>query len=202
MPDRTAEVGESLAVDVPGAFRVPDRDALTYASSSSSSSSSSPDVAAVPVAGSVVTVAPLSAGAARVTVTATDAGGSNRSAEQTFAVTVSRASPTAWTDDPIRPGVTPVKAVHFRELRARIDALRADAGLPANGWTDPELTPGVTPIESVHLTELPAALDAAYDAAGQPVPTWTGAAVTAGTVIEAVHLTALRAAVLELETRR
>ena len=38
-----------------------------------------------------------------------------------------------------------------------------------------------------------------YDAAGQPVPTWTGAAVTAGTVIEAAHLTALRAAVLELE---
>ena len=111
-------------------------------------------------------------------------------------VTVYQASPTAWTDDPIRPRVTPVRAIHFLELRARIDALRRGAGLPAFGWTDPTLTPGVTPVERVHLTELRAVLAEAYVAAGHAASAWTGAAVTAGTsVIEAAHLTALRAAV-------
>ena len=118
-------------------------------------------------------------------------------------VTVYQASPTAWTDDPIRPGVTPVRAIHFLELRARIDALRAAAGLLAYGWTDPELIPGVTPVERVHLTELRAVLAEAYVAAGHAASAWTGAAVTAGTsVIEAAHLEALRAAVGALEARR
>ena len=39
-------------------------------------------------------------------------------------VTVYQASPTVFTDHPIERGVTPVKAIHFLELRARIDALR------------------------------------------------------------------------------
>ena len=37
------------------------------------------------------------------------------------------------------PGVTPVRAVHLLELRARIDGLRAR--LPAFAWTDPEIVP-------------------------------------------------------------
>ena len=57
---------------------------MTYAAASSSL-----DVAvSVSVSGSVVTVMPLTAGTAAVTVTATDAGGSNRSATREFAVTV------------------------------------------------------------------------------------------------------------------
>ena len=117
-------------------------------------------------------------------------------------VTVYQASPTAWTNDPIRPGVTPVRAIHFLELRARIDALRRDAGLPAYGWMD-RLLPGVTPIRHVHLTELRAALAEAQAAAGRPASDPAAPAVTAGTsVIEAAHLTALRAAVGALEARR
>ena len=42
------------------------------------------------MAGSVVTVTPVSAGESVVTVTATDAGGSNRTATQTFTVTVAQ----------------------------------------------------------------------------------------------------------------
>ena len=61
-------------------------------------------------------------------------------------VTVYQASPTEFTDHPIERGVTPVKAIHFRELRARIDVLLAGAGRPAFAWTDPTLTPGVTPV--------------------------------------------------------
>ena len=108
-------------------------------------------------------------------------------------VTVYQASATQFTDHPIERGVTPVRAIHFQELRARIDALRAGAGRPAFGWTDPVPTPGVTPIRRVHLTELRAALSAAYSAAGRAVPTYTDPVVTArATVITAAHLMELR----------
>ena len=108
-------------------------------------------------------------------------------------------SRTAFTDHPVRPG-TPLKAVHFRELRTRIAALRAREGLPAAQWTDPALTPGVTPVRRVHLTELRAALDTVYDALGRPRPDYTDAAVTAGaTAVRTAHLMELRAAVAALE---
>ena len=114
--------------------------------------------------------------------------------------TVYQASPTAFTDHPVERGVTPVKAIHFLELRARIDALRTGAGRPAFGWTDPVLTPGATPIRRVHLTELRAALSEAYAAAGRAAPAYTDPEVTAGaTVIRAAHLMELRAAVAALE---
>ena len=106
----------------------------------------------------------------------------------------------AFTDHPLEPGTTAVKAVHFRELRARVAALRAGAGLPAVQWTDPILAAGVTPVRRVHLTELRAALDAVYDAAGRSRPGYTDAAVTAGaTAIRAVHVMELRAAIAALE---
>ena len=115
-------------------------------------------------------------------------------------VTVYQASPTQFTDHPIERGVTPVRAIHFLELRARIDALRAGAGRPAFPWTDPVLTPGVTRIRRVHLTELRAALGEAYSAAGRAAPVYTDPGVAAGaTAIRAAHLMELRAAVAALE---
>ena len=103
-----------------------------------------------------------------------------------------------FTDDPLRPGVTPIRAVHFTELRERIDALRTGAGLARFAWTDARLTAGVTPVRLGHLLELREALGSAYAAAGRPVPRWTD--VEAGsTPIQAAHLTELRAAVLALE---
>ena len=36
-----------------------------------------------------------------------------------------------FTDDPMMPGVTPIKAVHFTELRTRIDAPRNSGGAGA-----------------------------------------------------------------------
>ena len=117
-------------------------------------------------------------------------------------VTVFQASPTVFTDQPIERGVTPVRAIHFLELRARIDALRAGAGLPAYPWTDAALTPGVTPIKGVHLAELRAALAGVYAAAGRPGPAYAGGALTGRVAIEAAHLMELRAAVLALEANR
>ena len=114
--------GAAVTVDVAGAFRDPDGDRLTYGASSSRLA-----VAAVSVSGSRVMVRPRAPGSTMITVTATDAGGSNRTATQSFGVTVLE----PFTDDPIVPGETPVRAIHFTELRARIDGLRAAAGLVA-----------------------------------------------------------------------
>ena len=180
-----------VTVEISGAFRDPDGDRLTYGASSSS-----PSVASVSVSGSRVRVVPVSAGAATVTVTATDTSGSNTPAVQRFGVTVAR----PFTDHPIVPGETPVRAVHFTELRTRIDALRSSTGLGRFAWTDPVLRPGVTRVRLVHLLELRSALGAAYSASGRSAPFWTDVAPTAGTTpIRAAHLMELRVAVVDLE---
>lgn len=129
-------------------------------------------------------------------VAVTDGG----AAAQSTAATAAEVDGAPFTDDPLVAG-TPVRAVHFEELRQRVDALRARAGLPAFGWTDAVLTPGVTPVRRVHVTELRAALDAAYVATRRSSPNWDDAVVTAGaTPIRARHVTGLRAAVVALET--
>ena len=92
-------------------------------------------------------------------------------------VTVFQASRTAFTEDPLERGVTPVRAIHFLELRARIDALRVREGLEPFAWTDEVLMAAVTPVKGVHVTELQDALAEVYAAAGQnlvPLVTGTG----------------------------
>ena len=191
LPDRTLQVGTTLDLDLSAAFRDPDQDPLAFAASSSA-----PGVVAVRAAGARVTLAAAALGTAAIGVTATDPGG--RSAAQSFTVTVSRTAP--FTDDPLSPGVTPVRAVHFTELRTRIDVLRRAAGLAPFAWTDPVLTAGVTPVRLAHLLDLREALAEAYMAAGRAAPRWTDASPAVGTTpIRAVHLTELRAAVMALE---
>ena len=217
LPDRLLTLPGTLDVDVSAAFVDPDGDALTYAVSSSA-----PSVVTVSAAGARVTLTAVSAGTATIRVTAMDPGG--LSAAQAFTVSVSTGAAGGFTDDPLRPGVTPVRAIHFTELRARIDSFREAAGLGRFSWTDPVLragaTPvrlvhllerrfswtdpvlraGATPVRLVHLLELREALGAAYTAAGRAEPRWTDAAPTAGsTPIRAAHLTELRAAVVALE---
>ena len=111
-----------------------------------------------------------------------------------------RAAPAAFTDDPLVPGVTPVRAVHLLELRSRIDGLRLRAGLPAFGWTDAQVVPGATPARAVHLLELRSALGEAYAAAARAAPGYTDAVVTPGaTAMRARQLQELRRAVVALE---
>ena len=84
MADRDLVVGATaLVVDVARAFDDPDDDTLTYGASSSVTS-----VATVSRSGSMLTITPGSAGRTIITVTATDAGGSNTSVSQRFKVTV------------------------------------------------------------------------------------------------------------------
>ena len=192
LPDRTLAPNRTLNVDVSRAFIDPDGDALTFAVSSSA-----PQVVAARAAGALVTLTAVSEGAATIRVTAADPGG--LSATRSFTVSATTVS-GSFTDDPIQPGVTPVRAVHFAELRTRIDALRRAGGLQAFPWTDPVLTAGVTPVRLAHLLELREALSAAYAAEGRTAPGWTDASPTARSApIRAVHLMELRAAVLALE---
>ena len=182
----------TASIDVAGAFRNPDGDRLMYRATSSA-----PAVAATSVSGSTVTVTPVAAGTATVTVTAIDPSG--LSVAQSFGVTVTATATGSFTDDPLVPGVTPVKAVHFTELRTRIDALRVTAGLQPFGWTDPVLGPRVTPIRLVHLLELRSALSAVYEAMGRSAPSFTDTSLEAGrAVIRSIHLMELRAAVVAL----
>ena len=138
---------------------------------------------------------PQSVSAAVESAASFDAGG-NRPQSVSAAVE----SAASFTDHPIVRGVTPIKAVHFTELRTRIDALRDGSGLARFQWTDPVLVRGVTPVRAVHLRELRAALGEAYVAAGRAAPGWTDAAPTPGvTPIKAVYLMELRAAVVAFE---
>jgi len=189
---RLTDLSSTLEVDVSQAFVDPDGDQLTY-----TASSSAPQVATVAMGGAHVTLTAVGLGTSTVRVTATDPGG--LSATQSFMVTVGSES-ALFTDDPIRPGMTPIKAVHFTELRARIDALRNRGGLGAFRWTDPVIRAGVTPVKLVHLLELREALSEAYASAGRLVPRWADAAPVVGvTPIRAAHVTELRAAVVALE---
>jgi len=100
-----------------------------------------------------------------------------------------------FTDDPLIPGVTVVKAAHVTELRLRIDALRVRFGVGVYAWSDPGLPAG-TPIKAAHLHELRSALQLAYTAAGLAPPVYTEPAMT---VIKAMHIHELRSAVVSLE---
>ncbi|PYM92880.1 MAG: hypothetical protein DME04_13985 [Candidatus Rokuibacteriota bacterium] len=125
-----------------------------------------------------------------LTVTARDAAGNTATATLTITLTL------RFTDDPLLPG-TPIKAVHFTELRSAVDNVRLAVGLATFEWTDPILAPEVTPARVVYLTDLRTALNQAYVAANAVLPTYTDPIVLPGaTVIKVVHITELRSAVV------
>jgi hypothetical protein len=108
---------------------------------------------------------------------------------------VANAGPV-FTDDPLTPGSTPVKAIHVTELRQAIDTLRTRFGLAPFAWTDETIVAGSTVVKATHMTELRSALQAVYAAAGRAAPTYTQPTVApATTVISAVDVAELRAAI-------
>ena len=139
--------------------------------------------------------------AALVVVAATSADDATAQALDRTSQSPASALPSVgWTDHPIRPGVTSIKAVHFDELRARVAALRAREGLAPVRWTDPVLSPGATTIRRAHLAELRAALGGVYDAREQRQPAYTDRTLTTGrTLVRAAHVMELREAVEVIE---
>jgi hypothetical protein len=115
---------------------------------------------------------------------------------------LSAAHAQTFTNDPITPGVTPIRAVHVAELRVAIDWLRAVAGLPPSAWTDPALTPGVTTVRAAHVAELRARFDEALTRLGYGTLPYTEASLApAATVVRGVHFTELRARVQGAKVR-
>jgi CSLREA domain-containing protein len=108
-----------------------------------------------------------------------------------------------FTDNPLIPGVTPVRAVHLTELRWRIDALRSRFGLQPVAWMDAQLAGRVVSIG--HVQQLRDALVAAYDAAIAAGVNISGPSfaddpvLPRQTTIRAAHIQELRAAVRALE---
>jgi hypothetical protein len=124
-------------------------------------------------------------------------GGTNRFTDMVVSVANVSGSPALqFTDDPLAPGLSTVKAVHVSELRLAVDTLRASHGLQAFTWTDLALVQGVAVVKAVHVTELRAALSAVYTAIGRTLPVWTPSTITAGaTAISTVQTSELRAAI-------
>jgi hypothetical protein len=105
----------------------------------------------------------------------------------------------SFTDDPLVPQSTPIKAVHITELRSRIDALRIGHGLAAFNWTDGTVTAGATMVRLQHIIDLRTALAAVYTALGRTPPTYTEPLLSAGMFVKAIHISELRAAVIAVE---
>jgi len=104
-----------------------------------------------------------------------------------------------FTDAPIVPGTTVVRATHIAELRAAIDSLRMWRGLASVTWTDPVLTPGSSPIRAVHLLQLRSALDGVYTADGLAPPAWGPPPAAGTTVVAAAQLEEVRSRVRAVE---
>ena len=103
------------------------------------------------------------------------------------------ATTMSFTDSPLTVGVTAIKAQHFNELRAAVNAVRATAGLAQANWTDPSL-PGVV-VKAVHITELRQNLNQALQAMGFSIPSYTDSTLNSGFVVKAVHVEEIRQAV-------
>jgi manganese oxidase len=101
------------------------------------------------------------------------------------------ATALTFTDGALTAGSTPVRAVHFTELRQAVDSVRRAAGLPGASWTDPVLA-GAT-VKGVHMQEMRDGLSQALAALKVAPPVFSDSPVVArGTVIKKAHVEELR----------
>ena len=105
----------------------------------------------------------------------------------------------SFTDDPLGPAVTLVRAVHLSELRTSIDSLRTWRSLAAMSWTDAVITAGVTEIRAIHLVELRSALDAVYAVDGVSPPGWTPDPIAGVTAVTAAQFEQVRQMIRAVE---
>jgi hypothetical protein len=104
------------------------------------------------------------------------------------------ATTVMFSDDPITPGSTIIRAAHITELRSAVGAVRTLAGLTPYTFSDSSIVIGTTFIQAVHITDLRAALDPARSALGLPPIGYTDSVLTQGvTTPRAAHIMDLRA---------
>jgi hypothetical protein len=105
----------------------------------------------------------------------------------------------SFTNDPLAPASTVIKAVHITEARARIDAVRLRYGLAPFAYTHPSITAGTTLATATDFMELRSALAEVYVLVGFAPKVYTHPSLAAGGVIEAVDLTDVRQAIAAIE---
>jgi Subtilase family len=104
------------------------------------------------------------------------------------------ATTVVFTDVTLTAGTTPVKAVHFTELRTAVNAVRLLNGTGGFPFTDPTLNAS-TAVKRIHLTELRGALDEVRTPLGLPSYPYTDPTIAAGsTPIRRAHIHDLRVA--------
>jgi hypothetical protein len=101
------------------------------------------------------------------------------------------ATTVIFTDDPLVPGSTLVKAVHITQLRTAVNAVRTLASLGPGSYTDPSLTAGI-PVKAAHVNDLRTALNAARSSLSLPAVSYAETITARVTKIKASHLTELR----------
>jgi VCBS repeat protein len=102
------------------------------------------------------------------------------------------ATTVPFTDDPLVPQETIIKAVHLTELRTGVNAVRALAGLPPFTFTDSDVTGAL--VRTTHIKELRLAIDPALAALGIEAGQYGEAIIVRG-VITAAHFEEIRARV-------
>lgn len=103
---------------------------------------------------------------------------------------VDAATTIVFTDSPLTAG-TPIKAVHFTQMRTAVNAMRAAAGLGAFSFTD--ALSNTVKVKAVHMNELRTALDQARSGIGLSALVYTNTPVVANTTgIQAAHVNEIR----------
>ncbi len=108
--------------------------------------------------------------------------------------------PPAWVDPVLRDGSqsnpTQIRTIHFTQMRDRINALRADAGLSVFNWVGCGFTPANNAPISTKLINCPRqALVEVYTACSQPIPPGILGSVNINTPIRKQHVLDLRSAI-------
>jgi RHS repeat-associated protein len=108
--------------------------------------------------------------------------------------TTSQVGVPAFTDDPLVPGVTEIRALHITELRDAVDQARVRAGQLAANWEP--IDQGWL-IKATHILELRTRLDEARMALGLQPASYVGPPPSIGGEIKATHVQELRERVIE-----
>jgi hypothetical protein len=101
-----------------------------------------------------------------------------------------------FTDDPIVAGISPVRAIHIKELRVSVDALRLSCNLEPYSYTGPSPVAGITTIQAAHFAEPRTALDEYYDCRSVPRPDYPFPRPAPQAPVMSRHLSETRAAAL------
>jgi hypothetical protein len=113
----------------------------------------------------------------------------NSSGGVSTASNIDHATTILFTDDPLVPRSTVVKAIHLTQLRQAVNAVRVAAGLGATTYTDPN--PTRVQVKQVHINELRNALTPALAALGKAA-VYSEPVVSRGTPIRAIHFQEIR----------